>query len=165
MQVRAPDGLARTHRFSTASVDIPAQACDRITVISAAPSSAAVKRGLGPFKTSARTPGTRPGEPLAIHNHATDRVSFLSRPPPKSAAPFDASWWFVPAALLLASSDAAMALIDPGLPRAVAVGVGVAVAVGGGVNAFVVPRLNQVLLLFSGGKLGWNFKCFLCVGM
>lgn len=143
-QVRAPDGLARTHRCATESADIPAQEGERVTVISAAPASAG--RSIGPFKSSTRTPGWRPSEPMAVTNHATDRVSFLLRPPPKSgsgAAVFDASW-FIPAALLFASSDAATALIDPSLPRAIAIGAASAFALGSATNAFVLPRLNQV---------------------
>lgn len=147
-QVRAPNGLARTHRCATESADIPAQEGERVTVISAAPANAG--RGIGPFKSSASTPGWRPSEPMAVTNHATDRVSFLSRPPPKagSGAAFDASW-FIPAALLLASSDAATALIDPALPRAIAIGAATAFALGSATNAFVLPRLNQVLFSCS----------------
>jgi hypothetical protein len=82
---------------------------------------------------------------MAVTNHVTGCVSLLSRPPPKSGsgAAFDASF-VIPAALLLASSDAATALIDPALPRAIAIGAATAVAIGGAANAFVLPRLNQV---------------------
>ena len=82
---------------------------------------------------------------MAITNHVTGRVSSLSRPPPKSGsgAAFDASF-IIPVALVLASSDAATALIDPSLPRAIAIGAATAVAIGGATNAFLLPRLNQV---------------------
>lgn len=87
---------------------------------------------------------------MAITNHVTGRVSTLSRPPPKSGsgAAFDTSF-IVPAALFLASSDAATALIDPSLPRAIAIGAAAAVALGGATNTFILPRLNQVHLLTS----------------
>ncbi|XP_073395446.1 uncharacterized protein [Physcomitrium patens] len=141
--VRAPDGLARTHRCATESADIPAQEGERVTVISAAPANAV--RGIGPFKTNARAPGWRPSEPMAITNHVTGRISSLSRPPPKSGsgAAFDASL-IIPAVLLFASSDAATALIDPSLPRAIAIGAASVVAIGGATNAFVLPRINQL---------------------
>lgn len=145
-QVRAPDGLARTHYCATESADIPAQEGERVTVISAA--SANAGRGIGPFKSSARAPGWRPSEPMAITNHMTGCVSMLSRPPPKSGsrAAFDASF-IIPAALFFASGDAATALIDPSLPRAIAIGTATAIAIGGATNAFVLPRLNQVHFL------------------
>lgn len=145
-QVRAPDGLARTHRCATESADIPAQEGERVTVVSAAPADSG--RGIGPFKSTSRTPGWRPSEPMAVTNHVTGRVSLLSRPPPKSGsgAAFDASF-IISAALLLASGDAATGLIDPSLPRAIAIGAATAVAIGGATNAFVLPRLNQVHFL------------------
>ncbi|KAG0559827.1 hypothetical protein KC19_10G132400 [Ceratodon purpureus] len=141
--VRAPDGLARTHRCATESADIPAQEGERVTVVSAAPADSG--RGIGPFKSTSRTPGWRPSEPMAVTNHVTGRVSLLSRPPPKSGtgAAFDASF-IISAALLLASGDAATGLIDPSLPRAIAIGAATAVAIGGATNAFVLPRLNQL---------------------
>lgn len=102
----------------------------------------------GPLKSSTRTPGWRPSEPMAITNHVTGRVSSLLRPPPKSGsgAAFDTSV-IIPAVLLLASSDAATVFINPALPRAIAVGAAAAIAVGGATNAFVLPRLNQVQII------------------
>lgn len=141
--VRSPDGLARTHRFGTESVDLPAQEGERVTVASAAPLNAS--RGVGPFKVSGRAPGWRPSEPMSIANHVTGRVSPLLRAPPKSGsgAALDSSV-IIPAAFLLASSDAATALIDPTLPRTVAVSAAAAAVLGTAGNALILPRLNQL---------------------
>jgi hypothetical protein len=141
--VCAPNGVARTLRCATESADIPAQEGERVTVASSAPANAGF--GIGPLKVNARTPGWRPSEPMAITNHVTSRVGSLLRPPPKagSGAAFDSSF-IIPAAILLVSSDAATALIDPTLPRAIAIGAAVAIGLGGAANAFVLPRLNQL---------------------
>jgi hypothetical protein len=141
--VSAPNGVARTLRCATESADIPAQEGERVTVASAAPANAGF--GIGPLKVNARSPGWRPSEPMAITNHVTSRVGSLLRPPPKagSGAAFDSSF-IIPAAILLVSSDAATALIDPTLPRAIAIGAAVAIGLGGAANAFVLPRLNQL---------------------
>lgn len=146
LQVRAPDGLAQTHRFATQSVDVPAQEGERVTMVLASPSNAG--RGLGPIRFNARAPGWKPREPMAVTNHVTGQVLGLMRAPPKagSKAAFDTSV-ILPVAILLASTDAASGLIDPSLPRLVAVGAAAAVTVGGAVNTFVLPRLNQVLEL------------------
>lgn len=146
MKVRTPDGLARTHRFATESADLAAQEGERVTVALAAPVSAG--RGIGPLKISTRAPGWRPSEPMSITSHESGRVADLIRPPPKSGsgASFDSSV-IVPAAVFLASSDAASALIDPTLPRTIAVGAAAAVALSGAANAFVFPKMNQVCLL------------------
>lgn len=60
------------------------------------------RRGAGPL--SAAPPFTRPGQPLAATNHALGREFALLQPPaPASGTP----GWLLPAAILLASSDAA----------------------------------------------------------
>ncbi|XP_057822140.2 uncharacterized protein LOC131034612 isoform X9 [Cryptomeria japonica] len=59
IMIRAPNGLARTHRFATDSADLPVQEGERATVALAAPSN--VGRNMGPLRLSARTPGWRPG--------------------------------------------------------------------------------------------------------
>ncbi|MCO5583818.1 hypothetical protein L7F22_037732 [Adiantum nelumboides] len=141
--VRSPDGIARTHRFATASADVPAQEGERITVAAAAPMNSS--RGIGPFKLSARAPGWRPSEPMSIINHVTGCIYPLLRAPPKSGsgAALDTSV-IIPAALLLASSDAATALIDPTLPRTVAVSAVVATLLGTATNTWFLPRLSQL---------------------
>lgn len=143
MQVRAPDGLAQTHRFATQSADVPAQMGERVTIVLASPAN--VGRGLGPIRFNARAPGWKPREPMAVTNHITGQVFSLMRAPPKSGskAAFDTNVIF-PIAVLLASTDAASGLIDPSLPRLAAVGAAAAVTFGGAMNIFVLPRLNQV---------------------
>ena len=47
-QVETPSGMARTHRFATETVDLPAQEGERVTIAVAAPSK--VYREVGPFK-------------------------------------------------------------------------------------------------------------------
>ncbi|KAI5055662.1 hypothetical protein GOP47_0029183 [Adiantum capillus-veneris] len=141
--VRSPDGNARTHRFATASADVPAQEGERVTVAAAAPTNSS--RGVGPFKLSARAPGWRPSEPMSIINHVTGCIYPLLRAPPKSGsgAALDTSV-IIPAALLLASSDAATALIDPTLPRTVAISAAVATVLGTAANNWFLPRLSQL---------------------
>ncbi|XP_047973108.1 uncharacterized protein LOC125215663 isoform X3 [Salvia hispanica] len=56
--VETPSGLARTHRFATETVDLPAQEGERVTVAIAAPLS--VYREVGPIKLSARVPNFYP---------------------------------------------------------------------------------------------------------
>ncbi len=68
-----------------------------------APSRPSVRRrGAGPL--SAAPPFTRPGQPLAVTNHVLGREFALLQPPaPVSGTP----GWLLPAAILLAGSDAA----------------------------------------------------------
>ncbi|KAL3700489.1 hypothetical protein R1sor_018511 [Riccia sorocarpa] len=141
--VRAPDGLARTHRFATSSADVPAQEGERVTVALACPANAG--RGFGPVRFNFRTPGWQPSEPMAVTNHATGRVADLIRAPPKAGTGtiFDTSV-VVPLAVLLASTDAASGLIDPTLPRLITASATAAIVLGGAANTFVLPRLNQL---------------------
>ncbi|CAM6105024.1 unnamed protein product [Calypogeia fissa] len=137
--VRAPDGLAQTHRFATQSADVPAQEGERVTMVLASPAN--VGRGIGPIRFNARAPGWKPREPMAVTNHITGLVLNLLRAPPKpgSKAAFDTNV-ILPVAILLASTDVASGLIDPSLPRLVAVGAAAAFTV----NTLVLPRLNQL---------------------
>lgn len=143
LKVRSPDGIARTHRFATSSADVPAQKGERITVAAAAPANSSM--GIGPFKINARAPGWRPSEPMSITNHVTGCIFPLLRAPPKSGsgAALDTSV-IIPAAFLLASSDAATALIDPTLPRAIAISAAAAAVLGTAANTWILPRMNQV---------------------
>ncbi|GAQ81528.1 hypothetical protein KFL_000830100 [Klebsormidium nitens] len=142
--VRAPDGVARTHRFATDSVEIPAQVGDRVTVCSACPSSARGP-GLGPLRGNTRTPGWQPGEPMALTNHATGRVNRLLRAPARegAGAARDLSM-LVPAIVILAGGDAATGLISPDLPGLLAIGVTGTVVAGGLARSYLLPRLNQL---------------------
>ncbi|KAJ7515164.1 hypothetical protein O6H91_22G002600 [Diphasiastrum complanatum] len=141
--VQDPNGIARTLRFATETVDVPAQEGERVTFASAAPATA--ERGIGPFRMSMRTPGWRPSEPMAITNHVTGRITSLLRAPPKSGsgAAFDNAF-IVPAALAFASGDVATTFIDPTLPHLIAAYAVATVALGGAVNLFIYPRLNQL---------------------
>lgn len=142
--VRAPDGVARTHRFATESVEIPAQVGERVTVSSAAPTTARGP-GLGPLRGSTRTPGWQPGEPMALTNHATGRVNKLLRAPAKEGAGAARGLsLLVPAAVLLAGGDAATGFISPDLPGVVALGFAGTVVAGGLARSYLLPRLNQV---------------------
>ncbi|KAH7447917.1 hypothetical protein KP509_01G127300 [Ceratopteris richardii] len=141
--VRSPDGNARTYRFATASLDIPAQLEERITVAAAAPANSS--SGTGPLKISARAPGWRPSEPMSITNHVSGNIYPLLRAPPKSGSGADLDTSIIiPGAFLLASSDAATALIDPTLPRTIAIGAASAAILGTAANIWLLPRINQL---------------------
>ncbi|XP_057822138.2 uncharacterized protein LOC131034612 isoform X7 [Cryptomeria japonica] len=143
IMIRAPNGLARTHRFATDSADLPVQEGERATVALAAPSN--VGRNMGPLRLSARTPGWRPGEPMSITNHVTGLEFRLLPAPPKSgsSASFEASF-IIPALALLAGGDAATAFIDPTLPKLISTVAVSATVVGAAVNALVLPQLNKL---------------------
>ncbi|KAF8766029.1 hypothetical protein HU200_007871 [Digitaria exilis] len=114
--IRAPSGTARTHRFATQTVELPAQEGERVTISLAAPSN--VYREMGPLKIAARSPGFKPGEPMSLTNHINGQVSKLLRAPSKNEGSFFVSPYLLVGALaLLASGDAASAFIDPSLPR------------------------------------------------
>ena len=138
--------MARTYRFATASADVPAQPGERITVASAAPENSA--RGVGPFKVSARVPEWRPSEPMLITNHFTGSIYPLLHAPPKSGSGAELDTRILgPAIFILASSDAATALIDPSLPRTLAVTAVAAAVFGTAANNWILPILNQVVLV------------------
>ncbi|KAL7122799.1 hypothetical protein ACP275_01G066600 [Erythranthe tilingii] len=120
--VETPSGLARTHRFATETVDLPAQEGERVTVSVAAPLT--VYRQVGPLKLSPRIPDFYPGEPMCLTNHRDGRESRLLRAPPKDAT----KSMLIPSTLIpilavCATGDAASGLIDPGLPQLIAVAV------------------------------------------
>ncbi|XP_062191440.1 uncharacterized protein LOC133895276 isoform X2 [Phragmites australis] len=87
--IRTPSGTARTHRFATQTVELPAQEGERVTISLAAPSN--VYREMGPFKISARSQGFRPGEPMCLTNHINRQVSKLLRAPSKNEGSFTLS--------------------------------------------------------------------------
>lgn len=141
--IRAPNGLACTHRFATQSVDLPAQEGERVTVALAAPSN--VGRIIGPFRLSTRTPRCKPGEPMCITNHVTGLEFQLLQAPSKygNSASFDTAL-VVPAVALLASGDAATAFIDPTLPTLILSVAATAIVLGTAMNTLVLPQLNQL---------------------
>ncbi|KAK9834837.1 hypothetical protein WJX81_002704 [Elliptochloris bilobata] len=138
--VRSPSGQSRTFRFGTASADLPAQVGERVSVVCAPSRQPARRRGAGLL--SAAPPFTRPGQPLAATNHALGREFALLLPPPPASAGLPG--WLLPAAVLLAGSDAATALIDPALPLLLAGGAAAALASGVLGRTVVLPRLKQL---------------------
>lgn len=135
--------MARTHRFATETVDLPAQVGERITVSSAAPSN--VYRDVGPFKFSPKALNFYPGEPLCLTNHKDGRESQLLRAPTKDRNhsllnPFS----LVPLLAVLATGDAASRVIDPSLPQFLSVAAVASLAVGVTLNNLIFPQLSQV---------------------
>ncbi|CAL5214958.1 unnamed protein product [Lathyrus oleraceus] len=141
--VETPSGMARTHRFATETVDLPAQEGERVTVAVAAPSNA--YRNLGPFKLSSRAPNFYPGEAMCITNHKDGRESRLVRAPKKdeNSSLLKPSILF-PLLALFATGDAASGFIDPSLPQFISVVAVSSLAVGSALNSFVIPQLNQL---------------------
>ncbi|CAK8579345.1 unnamed protein product [Lathyrus sativus] len=141
--VETPSGMARTHRFATETVDLPAQEGERVTVAVAAPSN--VYKNLGPFKLSSRAPNFYPGEAMCITNHKDGRESRLVRAPRKdeNSSLLKPSILF-PLLALFATGDAASGFIDPSLPQFLSVVAVSSLAVGSALNSFVIPQLNQL---------------------
>lgn len=138
--------MARTHRFATETVDLPAQEGERVTVAVAAPSN--VYREVGPFKFSPRAPNFYPGEAMCITNHKDGRESRLLRAPrnDENSSLLKPGLIF-PLLALFATGDAASGLIDPSLPQFLSVVAVSSLAVGSALNSFVFPRFKQVLLV------------------
>lgn len=142
LQIRAPSGIARTYRFATQTVDLPAQEGERVTISLAAPSN--VYRYMGPLKIAARSPGFKPGEPMCLTNHINGQVSKLLRTPSKNEGSFFLSPYLLVCALaFFASGDAASAFIDPSLPRLVTATVIASAAVGTTLNQVVLPEIQK----------------------
>lgn len=139
-----PSGRARTYRFSTETVDLPAQEGERVTIASAAPEN--LFREVGPFKFSPKSPNFYPGEPMCLTNHKDGRESPLLRAPAnnRNASLFNSSL-LVPFLTLLAAGDAASGIIDPSLPQLLPVAALGLVAIGATLNTIVFPQLNQVM--------------------
>jgi hypothetical protein len=85
---------------------------------------------------------------MSITNHFTGSIYPLIRSPPKSGSGAELDTRVLaPAIFILASSDAATALIDPTLPRTIAVTAAAAAVFGTAANNWILPVLNQVLVL------------------
>uniref|UniRef100_A0A0D3GZ37 Uncharacterized protein n=1 Tax=Oryza barthii TaxID=65489 RepID=A0A0D3GZ37_9ORYZ len=141
--IRTPSGTARTHRFATQTVELPAQEGERVTISLAAPSN--VYREMGPLKISARSQGFRPGEPMSLTNHINRQVSRLLRAPSKNEGPFVFNPYLLVGALaLLASGDAASAFIDPSLPRFITATALASAAVGTTLNQVILPEIRKL---------------------
>ncbi|KAL5219824.1 hypothetical protein ABZP36_024537 [Zizania latifolia] len=142
--IRTPSGTARTHRFATETVQLPAQEGERVTISLAAPSN--VYRAMGPLKIAARSQGFRPGEPLSLTNHISRQVSRLLRAPSKNEGPLVLNPYLllVGALALLASGDAASAFIDPSLPRLITATAFASAAVGTTLNQVILPEIRKL---------------------
>ncbi|XP_050268991.1 uncharacterized protein LOC126713308 [Quercus robur] len=141
--VETPSGMARTHRFATETVDLPAQEGERVTIAVAAPSK--VYREVGPFKFSPKAPNFYAGEPMCLTNHKDGRESLLLRAPLKegNSSLLNPSILF-PLLAVLATGDAASGIINPSLPQFLSAAAVASLAVGATVNALVLPQLNQL---------------------
>ncbi|KAK1609989.1 hypothetical protein QYE76_033662 [Lolium multiflorum] len=141
--IRTPSGTARTHRFATKTVDLPAQGGERVTISLAAPAN--VYREMGPLKIAARSKGFSPGEPMCLTNHVSGQVSKLLRAPSKNVGPFVLTpYLFVGALALLASGDAVSAFIDPSLPRLITATAIASAAVGTTLNQVILPETRKL---------------------
>ncbi|KAF9689233.1 hypothetical protein SADUNF_Sadunf01G0070300 [Salix dunnii] len=141
--VQTPSGIARTQRFATETVDLPAQKGERVTIASAVPSN--VYRNVGPFKFSPKARNVNPGEPMCLTNHEDGRESLLLRAPVKDGklSLLDPSA-LVPLLAVLATGDAASGIIDPSLPQFLLVAAISSLGVGATLNTLVFPRLNKL---------------------
>ncbi|KAH0975020.1 hypothetical protein GBA52_016919 [Prunus armeniaca] len=141
--VQTPSGMARTNRFATETVDLPAQEGERVTIALAAPSS--VYREVGPLKFSPKAPNFYPGEPICLTNHEDGRESKLLRAPIKDGGPSltNPSILF-PIVAVLASGNAASGVIDPSLPQFLPVAAVASLAVGVTLNTLVFPQLSRL---------------------
>ncbi|XP_021642681.2 uncharacterized protein LOC110637058 isoform X4 [Hevea brasiliensis] len=140
--IQTPSGMARTHRFATETVDLPAQEGERVTIASA-PSN--VYRNVGPFKFSPKVPNTYPGEPLCLTNHENGRETPLLRAPIEDGklSLLDPTV-LIPLLAVLATGDAASGIIDPSLPQFLSVAAIASLGVGATLNTLVFPQLNQL---------------------
>ncbi|KAM7531411.1 hypothetical protein LguiB_034821 [Lonicera macranthoides] len=140
--VQTPSGMARTHRFATETVDLPAQEGERVTIALAAPSN--IYREVGPLKFSPKAPNFYPGEPMCLTNHINGRESPLLRAPTKNegASLLNPSILF-PLLAVLGTGDAASRIIDPSLPQLISVAAVSSLAVGATLNILVLPQLNR----------------------
>uniref|UniRef100_A0A5B7B7N8 Uncharacterized protein n=1 Tax=Davidia involucrata TaxID=16924 RepID=A0A5B7B7N8_DAVIN len=141
--VQTPSGMARTHRFATKTVDLPAQGGERVTIVLAAPSN--VYREVGPLKFIPKAPNFYPGEPMCLTNHRDRRESLLLRAPIKDGGSslLNPSTLF-PLLALLATGDAASGIIDPSLPQFISVAAVSSLVLGATLNSLVFPQLNRL---------------------
>ncbi|XP_076900884.1 uncharacterized protein LOC143555158 [Bidens hawaiensis] len=141
--VQTPSGMARTHKFATKTLDLPAQEGERVTIASAAPSS--VYREVGPIKFSPKTPNYYPGEAMSLTNHINGRESPLLRAPAKiGGLSLFSPGVIIPLLAVFATGDVASGMIDPGLPQLISVAAVSSVAVGATLNGLVFPQLNRL---------------------
>ncbi|KAK2966524.1 hypothetical protein RJ640_019053, partial [Escallonia rubra] len=141
--VQTPSGMARTNRFATETVDLPAQEGERVTIALAAPSN--VYREVGPLKFSPKAPNFYPGEPMCLTNHRDSRESPLLRAPAKNGGTslLNPSILF-PLLAVLGTGDAASGMINPSLPQLISVAALSSLAIGATLNGLVLPQLNRL---------------------
>ncbi|KAK2999078.1 hypothetical protein RJ639_022809 [Escallonia herrerae] len=146
--VQTPSGMARTNRFATETVDLPAQEGERVTIALAAPSN--VYREVGPLKFSPKAPNFYPGEPMCLTNHRDSRESPLLRAPAKNEgiSLLNPSILF-PLLAVLGTGDAASGMIDPSLPQLISVAALSSLAIGATLNSLVLPQLNRLPQRFA----------------
>lgn len=135
--------MARTHKFATETVDLPAQEGERVTIAVAAPSN--VYREVGPLKLSPKSPNFYSGEPICLTNHRDGRESLLIRAPVKDegASLLSPSVLFLLVAVL-GTGNAASGMIDPSLPQFVSVAAVSSFALGVTLNTLVLPQLARL---------------------
>lgn len=151
-QMQTPSGVARTHRFATETVTLPAQAGERVTMALAAPSD--VYQQVGPLKFSPKAPNFYPGEPISLTNHKDGRESTLLKAPKKDGSSFLNPSILLPLIAVLATGDVASGLIDPSLPQLLSVGAVSSIAAGAMLNVFILPQLNRVRVFLSNNCQG-----------
>lgn len=158
--METPSGVARTHRFATQTVDLPAQEGERVTIALAAPSN--VYREVGPLKFNPRVPNFYPGEPMCLTNHRDGRESSLLRAPTKdrSTSLLNPSILF-PVAAVFATVDAASGMIDPSLPQLISVAAVSSLALGATLNSLIFPSLNKVAPFLLLNLLNSNMRHWL----
>ncbi|XP_071702044.1 uncharacterized protein [Rutidosis leptorrhynchoides] len=141
--VQTPSGMARTHRFATKTVDLPAQEGERVTIAVAAPSS--VYREVGPLKFSPKSPNYYPGEPMCLTNHLNGKESLLMRAPTQNGGlSLFSPTIFFPLLAVLGTGDVASGMIDPSLPQFISVAAVSSIAVGATLNGLVFPQFNRL---------------------
>ncbi|GAX72803.1 hypothetical protein CEUSTIGMA_g258.t1 [Chlamydomonas eustigma] len=142
LTIQAPDGTSRTFRCATETSEVPAQASERVTVVSCPFKNS--KKGNRPI-FSATPPGWGPGEAMQATNHVTGVITPLLQPPVSSTTQTGIiPAWLLPAAVLLAGGDAVSSVIDPALPAMIAAGSITAIGTLIAGSTVIVPRLKQL---------------------
>ncbi|KAM3289772.1 putative protein isoform X1 [Capsicum chacoense] len=141
--VETPSGMARTNKFATETVDLPAQEGERVTIALAAPPN--VYREVGPLKFNPKAPNVYPGEPLCLTNHRDGRESPLLRAPKKDKTPslLNPSI-LVPLLAVFATGDAASGIIDPNLPQIITVAAVSSITLGATLNSLFFPQFSKL---------------------
>ncbi|GAB2283522.1 hypothetical protein Dimus_018029 [Dionaea muscipula] len=141
--IQTPASVARTHRFATDTVELPANEGERVTIILAAPPN--FYRQVGPFKFNPKSPSYYPGQPICLTNHVDGREYRLLRAPStnKVMSLLSPSVLF-PFAAVLTAGDAASGIIDPGLPQLLSIATLASIAIGATIKIMVLPQLSQL---------------------